>query len=113
METITINLFYPLLFLTIIVVFFGICGVIKSRNGNMTFKDMFCKSSDNAKEVTLDTTSKMATMHNNALPTNFTVGHERELHTFECRLKVLEAKSEELNAKVDELMYKFAQISDK
>ena len=95
-----IHLFYPMLFITIVIIVITVCSVIKSRNGNMTFRDMFCKSSDNAKDVTIDTTSKMAEMHKQVV---FTEAHEHELDTLEKGLKRLEDNVKELKTKVNEL----------
>lgn len=106
----TIHLFYPMLFTVLIVLIIAVCSVIKSRNGNMTFKDMFCKSSDNAKEITLDTTSKMADMHNNIVKLDFTSVHEKELDQLEKGYKKLKENVEYLNEKVDELFERIIKL---
>lgn len=109
-DLINFNLFYPMLFTVLIVLIIAVCSVIKSRNGNMTFKDMFCKSSDNAKEITLDTTSKMADMHNNIVKLDFTNIHEKELDQLEKGLKKLKENVEDLNEKVNELLERIIKL---
>lgn len=99
-----INLFYPLLALVLIVLTVTICSVIKSRNGNMTFRDIFCKSSDNAKDVTIYTTSKMKDMHDNVVHVQFGEEHEKEFDVIEKELKKLQNNINELNEKVDLLI---------
>ena len=105
-----IHLFYPMLFITIVIIVITVCSVIKSRNGNMTFRDMFCKSSDNAKEVTIDTTSKMADMHRQVV---FTEAHEHELDTLEKDIKKLQDTVNDLNDKVNELCERILTLENK
>ena len=95
-QTTTINLFYPMLFTVIVIAIIAICSVIKYRNGNMTFKDMFSKSSDNAKEVTIDTTTKMKDMHSEVVKAEFTEAHEKEIHSLEVKTHSLEFKTDRM-----------------
>ena len=106
-----LKLFYPMLFTTIVILTIAVCSTIKYMNGNTThkgivenIKDIFFKSSDNAKEVTIDTTSKMKSMHDNVIPLKYTSVQEKELHTIEVGLKNLKDNVDEINAKVDELI---------
>lgn len=105
-----IHLFYPLLALVLIVITIAVCSVIKSRNGNMTFKDMFCKSSDNAKDITLDTTNKMKDMHDNVVHVKFGVEHEKELDYLEKGYDKLIKDVEELNVKVDMILKRVIKL---
>ena len=102
----TINLFYPLIAFILIVLIIAISSVIKSRNGNMTFKDMFSKSSDNAKEITIDTTNKMTNMHNEVVKMQFTSAHEAELHKLEFMVN-------DLNQKFDLLLERVIKLENK
>jgi len=106
-EITTINLFYPLLFIVLIVLIVAICSVIKSRNGNMTFKDMFSKSSDNAKEITIDTTGKMANMHSEVIKAEFTEAHEKEIHELEVKIHRMEQLINSIKDDIDLLMKEY------
>ena len=68
----------------------------------MTFKDMFSKSSDNAKEVTIDTTSKMKDMHNEVVKVEFTPAHEKEIHHLEVMVKEIR---DDINKLFDRVAY--------
>lgn len=105
------HLFYPMLFTTIVILIIAVCSTIKYMNGNTThkgivenIKDIFFKSSDNAREVTIDTTSKMKDMHDNVVKVDFTSNHEHEFHTIECDLKQLKETVDDINEKVNDLM---------
>lgn len=108
-----IHLFYPLLALVLIVLIVAICSVIKYRNGNLTFKDIFFKSSDNAKEITVDTTDKMAKMHDNVVKLDFNSSHENELHSLETGLKELQDNVKDLEKKVDLLIERVVNLEKK
>ena len=101
----TVNLFYPMIAITFIILIIAITSIIKSRNGNMTFKDMFCKSSDNAKQITIDTTTKMKDMHNEVIKVDFTSAHEKELHKLELMVQ-------DLNQKFDLLLKRVINIEN-
>lgn len=99
-----VHLFYPLLFLTICL-FLIISGcVIKSIFNGSYFKAIFFKSSDNAKDVTVDTTSKMQSMHDKVIPIRYDVSKELEFHSLERGLRQLTRNVHELNDKVDILL---------
>ena len=108
-----IHLFYPMLFIVLTILIVSVSSVIKSRSSNMTFKDMFSKSSDNAKEVTIDTTTKMADMHNKVIPMQYTSVQEKEFHTLECGLKELKENVEELKEKVNTLLDRVIAIEQR
>ena len=105
-EMTTINLFYPFLFLTIIVLIVTVCGTIKFLNGNGThkgvienIKDIFFKSSDNAKEVTIDTTSKMENMHDKVVD-GIPIQYQREIHSIEQTVK---QEQDRINKLIDDV----------
>lgn len=102
----TFHLFYPMLFLTIVILGIIIALVIAKCKDGKLFQNIFYKSTDNAKEITLDTTSKMKSMHDNVVKVDFTASHEKELHLLEQNVK-------ELNIKVDLLMEKVITIERK
>ena len=119
-DIVSISFFYPMLFgaLTIItvVLILSICGVMKSRNGNMTFKDMFTLSSNNAKEITIDTTDKMKNMHTEVIQ-KLPEPYEHELHRLNTdmkstseRVERLEHMTQELNEKVDIFLKKMIEL---
>lgn len=102
----TIRLFYPMLFLTIVIIAVVLIFAIKAIL--IKFKD---DDSQNFRFKThvdehTDTTSKMKSMHDNVVKVDFTVSHEKELHLLEQNVK-------ELNIKVDLLMEKVIAIERK
>lgn len=116
-EITTINLFYPLLFIFLIVVAVTIGLVIRGKSSDKKDTTIFTKSSDNAKEVTIDTTSKMAKMHDNVVKVDFTSSHEHELDEIEqtidthtTQLEQLTLKVEQIDVKVDELLNQFIEL---
>lgn len=106
MENITINLFYPCIFLTIIVLIITVGIVIVKCKDSTLVQNIFSKSNDNAKEVTINTTNKMEKMHEDVVKIDFSTSHEKELHTLELMVK-------ELNRKVDILVDKVANLEKK
>lgn len=110
------HFFYPMLFTTFIIAILAICSVIKSRNGNMTFKDMFSLSSNNAKEITIDTTDKMKDMHTEVIKV-LPETYEHELHKLNTDVKSntdkitrVEALAQELNDKFDLLLQRVIEL---
>ena len=115
-----IHLFYPLLFIFLIVVVVTIGLVIKGKSSDKKDTTIFAKSSDNAKEITIDTTSKMAQMHDNVVKVDFTNSHEKELDEIEqtidthtTQLEQLTAKVEEINIKLDEVLTQMIELKKK
>lgn len=106
-HVITIKLFYPMLFATIIVLGIITGLVIVKCKDSKLFQNIFTKSSDNAKEITIDTTSKMKDMHAKATTIPYTEKHEKELHNIEIRLTKVEKDIIEINEK---LSYALEQI---
>lgn len=108
METLTINLFYPLLF-TVIVVLIITIGIVlvKYKDGSL-FQNIFYKSSDNAKEITIDTTDKLSKAHTEIVEVKWDKAHEKEMHAIEKDIKDLNNKFEttlrEINHKMDILL---------
>ena len=86
-------------------------------NGNTThkgivenIKDVFFKSNDNAKEVTIDTTSKMAKMHDTVVKVDFTESHEKELDEIEQTIDNHTTQLEQLTLKVEQIESYLIQI---
>lgn len=102
-EFIHINLFYPLLFLVIITLIVTVGIVVKGIKGDDTFKSIFNVSSNNAKDITVDTTTKMKSMHDNVVHIQFGQEHEKELHKLEENIK-------DLNDKVDLLFERVIRL---
>ena len=112
-QTIQIHLFYPLLFFTL--VFLGTLitiAIVKYKDSNL-FQNIFAKSSDNAKEVTIDTTSKMKDMHDNVIQVPYTDKQEKELHNIETRLAKIEEDFQILSDKLDEFIAKVIELESK
>ena len=86
-ENVQIHLFYPLLFLSIITLIVTVGVVIAKKYNDNTFTNVFYKSSDNAKDVTIKITDSMQQMHTEVVKTEFTEQHERELHHIEKTLQ--------------------------
>lgn len=109
-EFIHFNLFYILLFVFLIITIIAVCSTIKNKNGHSTFRDIFFKSSDNAKEVTIDTTTKMGKMHDNVVHLQFGIEHEQELDSLEKNLKKLDEDVQELKETVTLLFNKVIEL---
>ena len=118
-----LKLFYPMLFLTIGVIAVAICSVIKFKNGNLTFKDIFAKHDDNNKDIFFrhseeheKTTDKMKDMHHDVvgcLPQQY----ETELDDIELavdknttKLEKLTNDVEEINNKIDLLVSRIVEL---
>ena len=80
-EITTINLFYPLLFLTIIVAFVIIGIVLVKAKDNSLFGNIFDKHSDEH----IDTTSKFSKAHSEVI--SLPKQYEDELHALEISVK--------------------------
>lgn len=112
------------IFLTIVAIIAGI--VIRGKSSNKKDTTIFTKSSDNAKEITLDnnkvhmdTTGKMKSMHDNVVKVDFTSSHEHELDEIEqtidthtTQLEQLTLKVEQIDVKVDELLNQFIELKN-
>lgn len=73
---INLKLFYPMLFLTIGIIFVVLICSAKSVMINFKGQD--------AENLRLtDTTTKMKDMHADVIKTDFTVAHEKEIHSLE------------------------------
>lgn len=72
-------------FLTILVVVIGI--VIRGKISDKKDTFIFAKSSDNAKEVNIHVTNKMADMHDGVVKAQFTENHEHEIHRIQRKLE--------------------------
>lgn len=115
-DIVSMSFFYPMLFGTLIILILAVCSVIKSRNGNMTFKDMFSLSSNNAKEITIDTTDKMKDMHTEVIKV-LPDAYEHELHKLNSDVRTntdkitrVEALAQELNDKFDLLLQRVIEL---
>lgn len=113
METLTINLFYPLLFslIAIIVITIGIV-CIKHKDNNL-FGNIFNKSSDNAKEITIDTTDKFSKAHSELI-TCLPKHYEEELHYLEESVKDVQTRmietTEDINNKLNMILEKVVEL---
>ena len=95
MEDIVINLFYPCVFLTIIVLIVTVGIVIVKCKDSALFQNIFCKSSD-----------KMEKMHEDIVKSTFTTEHEKELHRLEIGIR-------EINQKIDILVERVIKLERK
>lgn len=99
-DNIQIHLFYPLLFLTIITLIATVGVVIAKKYNDNTFTNVFYKSNDNAKDVTIHVTDTMKDMHSDVVKAEFTEQHERELHNMEKTLIEISEKLTLLTTRV-------------
>ena len=95
-----IHLFYPLLFLVIITLIITAGVVIAKKYNDNTFTNVFYKSNDNAKDVTIHVTDNMKDMHTEVVKAEFTEQHEHELHHIETTLKEISDNLTLLTARV-------------
>ena len=102
----TISLFYPLIFLTIIVVAVTIGLVIKGLKSDNIFNNIFSKSSDNAKDVTIKITDDFKGIHHDVIEHALPPVYERELHSLEKNNKRIIDMLETINNKLNMLIEK-------
>lgn len=95
-----IHLFYPLLFLVIITLIITAGVVIVKKYNDNTFTNVFYKSNDNAKDVTIHVTDSMKDMHSEVVKAEFTEQHEHELDYLEKTLQEISENLTLLTARV-------------
>lgn len=100
-SNVQVHLFYPLLIIAGVIALAIIVSAIKYISNSNIFKDLFFKSSDNAKDVTIHITSKMSEMHKDVIPLQYTNIQEQEFHAIEQHLKLIDKEIELLNKKYD------------
>lgn len=91
-----IHLFYPLLFLTIIIIAGLITFIMFKCKDSTLFNNIFNKHVDEH----IDTTDKMKDMHDNVAKIAFTSVHEQEIHHIECLIKEISFKLDALTERV-------------
>ena len=98
-----IHLFYPLLFIVIIVaiVTFGI--VFRGKSSDKKDTQIFVKSSDNAKDVTLKVTNDMKDMHHDIVEHTLPKEYENEIHALEVMVREINDKLDKVIKDVTEL----------
>lgn len=95
-EVTTINLFYPLLFITIgLFIIVGGVVIIKCKDSTL-FNNIFNKHSDEH----IDTTDKMCNMHDKVVTLAWDSTKEQELHRIECLIKEISFKVDALTERV-------------
>lgn len=94
----TVNLFYPMLFLTI-----GIILVVLICSAKSVMINFKGQESENFRLS--DTTTKMKDMHKEAIKVDFTSAHEKELHKLELMVQ-------DLNQKFDLLLKRIINIEN-
>ena len=113
METLTINLFYPLLFLLLLAIVITVGIVCIKHKDNNLFGNIFNKSSDNAKEITIDTTDKFSKAHTEVI-TCLPKHYEEELHYLEESVKDVQTRiietTEDINNKLNIIIAKVAEL---
>ena len=107
-EITTINLFYPLLFLTIIILAGLTTFYLFKNKDNNLFGCIFNKHANEHIEVHTDTTSKMENMHTKVVDGIPEVYHQ-ELHSLEVSVKSLTDITVEINQKLDILIEQIVQ----
>lgn len=81
-----INLFYPLLFLAFIVAIITIGIVIRGKSADKKDTQIFVKSNENAKDVTLNISNNMKDMHNTVVEHTLPLEYETEIHSLEVMI---------------------------
>lgn len=107
------NSFWLIISIVIIIAIVTIGIVIRGKSGDKKDTFIFAKSSDNAKEVTIDTTEKMKEI---ALPKQY----ETELHQLETdvkdhtdRINRIEQIAQDLNDKFDLIIERMIKLENK
>ena len=111
----TINLFYPMLFTAVIVLFITIGLVIHSKNNNNKDTFIFAKSSDNTKDIVLDN-NKTHTQLVDGIP----IQYHKELHSLEVSVENNRNKMQEIiqivtdmNNKLDLAIERIMELENK
>lgn len=91
-----LNLFYPFLFLTIIIIAGLIAFIIFKCKDSTLFNNIFNKHSDEH----IDTTDKMCNMHDKVVTLAWDSTKEQELHRIECLIKEISFKVDALTERV-------------
>lgn len=102
-HVITIRLFYPMLFTTIIVLGIIVGLVITKTKDNGLFNNIFNKHTDEH----IDTTNKMKDMHDKVI--QFTPAHEKEIHLIETKMIKMEQDIIEIRNILDDLLAKYIE----
>lgn len=101
-----LNLFYPFLFLTIIVLIATIGLVITKTKDNGLFNNIFNKHTDEH----IDTTDKLSKAHTEVVEAKFTPAHEKELDYIEKKIDKIEKDIIEINDKLDAFIQKVIEL---
>lgn len=107
------NTFYLIIFgfLSLVAIVIGL--VIVKRKDNNLFGNIFNKSSDNAKEITIDTTDKFSKAHTEVI-TCLPKHYEEELHYLEESVKDVQTRiietTEDINNKLNIIIAKVAEL---
>lgn len=94
-----INLFYPLLFLLMIITVVTIGIVLIKNKDNNLFGNIFNRHVDEH----IDTTEKFSQAHTEIVKAEFTVAHEKELHH-------IQEMVEEINDKLDDIIERVIEL---
>ena len=104
-----LNLFYPFLFLTIIVLIATIGLVITKTKDNGLFNNIFNKHTDEH----IDTTDKLSKAHTEVVEAKFTPAHEHELHSIEEKLRSIETQMQEISAMLTDITNRVIELEKK
>lgn len=112
-DFITMNFFYPMLFITLGVVLTVL--ITSTKAVLIKFKD---KDSQNFMFKThcdehIDTTEKMKDMHKEVVQVKFCPEHEREFDALEKSVKELQDNVSDLNKQIDILFERIVQLEKK
>ena len=91
-DNVQIHLFYPLLFLLLIVVTVTIGIVFRGKLADKKDTQIFVKSNDNAKDVTLNISNNMKEMHNTVVEHALPLEYEQELNSLEVMVHEIKDK---------------------
>lgn len=112
-DSVQIHLFYPLLFTVIIVLIITIGIVLVKYKDGSLFQNIFYKSSDNAKEITIDATDKLSKAHTEIVEVKWDKAHEQEMHSLEMTVKEVLKKVNILMDRYDVILERIEKIENR
>ena len=105
-EYVTLRLFYPMLFATIIVLGIIVGLVITKTKDNGLFNNIFNKHTDEH----IDTTDKLSKAHTEVVEAKWDNAHEKELDYIEKKIDKIEKDIIEINDKLDAFIQKVIEL---
>lgn len=108
-EYVTLRLFYPMLFTTIIVLGIIVGLVITKTKDNGLFNNIFNKHTDEH----IDTTDKLSKAHTEVVEAKWDNAHEKEMHDIEDKLRNIEKQMQEISAMLTDITNRVIALEKK